>query len=159
MATNRLVKELYGHEFRNTSKLFGLSCGQIRNRDMVHNGGWYNANGEKLGWGDLSPDDFRRISSELQEGEFFIILYESDSFWKFVKQPGLLGSMADVEPDVNAPGVDLVLEKCAYIIAPGKLYSIDRYGDTSQKSFTRDGLTFEVVTRDKARELTTSVSA
>jgi len=32
----------------------GLREGVIRCREEVHNGGWYNTLGEKLGWGDLT---------------------------------------------------------------------------------------------------------
>ena len=73
----RLKKGLYGHEFRHTSNLFGLGCGQMSAEGgrVIKNGGWYNRSGEKLGWGDLSVEDLRRISCELEDGELFIILY------------------------------------------------------------------------------------
>lgn len=153
---NRLVKELYGDD---SSNLFGLYCGQMRGNDFVHNGGWYNTQGEKLGWGDLSPADIQRIMSELQEGEFFIVLGETDSFWQFVEKPGIIGSMSQTKPEVNAPGVDYVLEHCMFVLAPGKFYYIDHHNKTPREPFTRDGLLFEPITPQKARELTLGVSA
>src|SRR6185369_424422 len=83
---------------------------------MIKNAGWYNKAGEKLGWGDLSTDDFFRIRRELEDGEMFIILSERDSFWNFATQPGLLGHNVVTKPDVEAPGVDYVAAKARYII-------------------------------------------
>ena len=82
----QLIKGMYGHEFKPTCNLFGLYCGQMRGGDakMTHNSGWYNKSGEKLGFGDLSVKDFKKISKELEKDELFIILGESDSFWNFV---------------------------------------------------------------------------
>ena len=148
-----LVKGVYGNQFEPTSNLFGLRCGQTRGKDFVHNGGWYNRSGEKLGWGDLSPADFLGISNEVEDGELFIILYESDSFWNFVTRPGIIGSMAAVKPDMEAPGVDFVAERCAYIIAKHQLYHVDHHGYSKENTFDRYGLQFEVLTSDAARQL------
>jgi hypothetical protein len=131
----------------------------MRGRDFVHNNGWYNKVGEKLGWGDLSPEDFRKISLELEKGELFIILSESDSFWNFVTQPGIIGSMAAVKPTEDAPGVDYVAEKARYIIQNGQLYSVDRYGDSDKETLvTRDGLTFKVLSREAVKALIASTA-
>ena len=152
----RLTKGLFGHEFRSASTLFGIRCGQCRGRDFVHNGGWYNRDGEKLGWGDLAPADFLKISNELEDGELFIILYESDSFWNFVTRLGIIGSMATVKPDVEAPGVDFVAEKCCYIVAKHRLYYVDRNGYSKEETFDRDGLQFTVLTPEAAKQLIAS---
>jgi hypothetical protein len=45
---------------------------------VIQNGGWYNRFGEWIGWGDLSPDDFRNIAAGLIGDERFIVLRESD---------------------------------------------------------------------------------
>lgn len=123
---SRLVKGLYGHEFRSESRLFGLICGQMRVMELVHNGGWYNQHGEKLGWGDLSKDDLNRIKAELEPGEIFVVLPEHASFWNFVTHPGMIGSMSVVKPDEQAPGVDYIREHCSWIITPGKIYEVNR---------------------------------
>ncbi len=149
----QLTKGVYGHEFRPASNLFGLSCGQIRSKDFVHNGGWYNRAGEKLGWGDLSVDDFQRIYRELNDDELFIILGERDSFWNFVTRPGLIGSMAETEPTVEAPGVDYVAEKCRFIIGRNGLYLVDEYGSRKEDIVNIDGLPFRVLTCDTAKTL------
>lgn len=150
MAESRLVKGLYGHQSESKSRLFGITCGQIRGKDFIHNGGWYNKSGEKLGWGDLSPDDFRRIHGELEDGETFVVLYESDSFWNFVTRPGIIGSMAAVKPDVEAPGVDYVAEKCCYIITRERMYFVDRFGHDKREEFSHEGLLFKVIPRAEA---------
>jgi hypothetical protein len=124
---NRLVKGLYGHEFKSASRLFGLLCGQMRFPDFVHNGGWYNGLGEKLGWGDLSLDDFVRLAKELEPGEEFYILGESASFWNFVTQHGAIGSLCAVKPDAQAPGIEYVKAKARFLITAGHVTAFIRY--------------------------------
>jgi hypothetical protein len=154
--TSRLSKGMYGNEFGRTPEtaLFLLKCGQMRGRDLVHNGGWYNRAGEKLGWGDLEPADFQRIAEELEEGELFIILSESDSFWNFVTHnPGSIGSRCATSADVNAPGVDYVAEKAMYIIGRMELYIVDRWGSNKSDTTRIEGLTFKRLTKDAAKAL------
>ena len=150
----RLSKGMYGSEFRNAETMFGIRCGQMRGRDMVHNGGWYNSAGEKLGWGDLAPEDFLRISAELEDGELFIILGEHDSFWNFVtSNPGPIGSCAKTEPTADAPGVDFVSDKCRYIIAKGQYYYVDQFGHFEGKTVNHSGLNFTVLNRGEAKAI------
>lgn len=159
----QLTKGLYGHQFEQASNLFGLSCGQIRGKDFVHNGGWYNKLGEKLGWGDLSVEDFQRIRRELEEGEMFIILGESDSFWNFVTRPGLLGHNAVTKPDVEAPGVDYVAAKARYIITKRPeggfgMHIVDDYA-RKDNQVNLDGLMFHVLKREDAKAFITANTA
>lgn len=126
----RLTKGMYGYPQQ--SKLFGLSDGQCLSRDFVHNGGWYNKLGEKLGWGDLSLSNIKRISEELEEGELFIVLSEQDSFWEHVtdiRGPAVCGMVTvDKESEMN-PGQQVLIEKARYIIAKGAIYlPPDKYG-------------------------------
>ncbi|MBX4204947.1 MAG: hypothetical protein KW788_02010 [Candidatus Doudnabacteria bacterium] len=151
----QLTKGMYGHQFRNASRMYGLSCGQMRGDDMVHNGGWYNAAGEKLGWGDLSRQDFERISSEIEEGEIFVVLYEGDAFWKFVTHnPGIIGSMCKTRPDAEAPGVDYVAQKAAWIITRGKVFHVSDYSERlGPETHRRNGMAFELTNRSAANTL------
>lgn len=152
----QLTKGMYGTEFGRTPEtaLFGLRCGQIRGRDFVHNGGWYNRAGEKLGWGDLAQSDFTNITERLEEGELFIILAESDSFWNFVTHnPGIIGSMCATKPDASAPGVDYVAEKAMYVIGPMELYYVDRWSSEKRDTTNIDGLTFKVLTKEAVKAL------
>ncbi|MFA5830562.1 MAG: hypothetical protein WC878_01905 [Candidatus Paceibacterota bacterium] len=133
----QLVKGMYGSERKPTGDLFGLRCGQERFKNrIIHNGGWYNQAGEKLGWGDLSREDFERISKELDYGgELFIVLNSHDSFWKFTTNfDGF---------NVGSPGIDYVTKHAQYIILRNQLYKID----TSEKETVLDpsGLAFKVL--------------
>lgn len=152
----QLTKGMYGHEFKSQSNLFGLRCGQMRSGEMVHNGGWYNKVGEKLGWGDLSGDDFKKIYAELEDDEMFIILHESDSFWNFVTKPGLIGSMAQVKPDVNAPGVEYVADRCAYVIDKEGMHVVDRdgwYAHRGQTTITHQHCVLTVISKEAVKAL------
>ena len=133
---------------------YGLATSQMRTQDLVHNGGWYNRAGEKLGWGDLSPEDFRRISREIPEGELFIVLSEYDSFWPFVeKNPGTVGTSCTTSPSGEAPGPDYVATKCLYIIRRGEMLLVDVRNSVTTTFANRDGLTFRVIKRPAVRDL------
>lgn len=160
----RLEKGMYGYP--KNSKLFGLREGSCVAYDFVHNGGWYNCRGEKLGWGDLSLGDIRKISEELEEGEFFIILYESDSFWKHVEKISGPASLGMVKIDKEAemdPGLEHVIEKAPYAITKGKVYVLPGKYDTAEDSelgptelgYFRSGesLDAELITREMLREM------
>src|ERR1700686_2213735 len=108
----QLTKGMYGDQFKRESRLFGIACGQMRAAELVHNGGWYNKDGEKLGWGDLSLSDMDRIASELEEGELFVILGEQDSFWSFVYARGL----PNIGLEETAPGKAYVADKARFIV-------------------------------------------
>lgn len=111
----RLVQGMYGKG----SKLFGLCEGQMRADDHVHNGRWYNSQGERIGWGDLSKADLRNIAVMLQEGEEFYILRESDTSW---------GMPKELNPE--APGMEFISSKAVYTIKPGKIVvTVSPYSD------------------------------
>lgn len=110
---------LVQHMYRNGSKLFGLSEGQMRGNDFVHNGSWYNDKGEKIGWGDLSVKDIINIALNLEENEQFYILPEGSSYWAFTKVNDDLSHT--VSKDASAPGIDYVKSKARYLIESGKV--------------------------------------
>ncbi|OGJ57988.1 hypothetical protein A3H22_03280 [Candidatus Peribacteria bacterium RIFCSPLOWO2_12_FULL_55_15] len=150
------MKGMYGTEFLHASHLFGLSCGQMRSgpNKVTHNSGWYNRHGEKLGWGDLSSDDYLRISRELQYGEHFVILGEQDSFQNFVGRTWITWSMADTKPDEESPGIDYVAERTICVITFGNVYVVDQcelYKEAT--TIIRDGLTAYVLKKDAVRQL------
>jgi len=121
----QLSKGLYMRESNPTSTLFGLCCGQTRDKDgqIVFKGWWYNKDGERLGWGDLSIDDFERIKSELNDGEFFIVLKDNDRRWN------LAIKKSQDELDIEAPGIDYVAENCRFVITSGQSYIIEESGE------------------------------
>ncbi len=122
----RLFPGVFGEEFDHIEGPFGLSTGQMRVAGKItHNSGWYNSNGEKLGFGDLSTGDFRRIAAELEENEAFVILYEGDSLWHFGEtNPGTIGSMVKTRPKEIMPGIGYVAQHCGFIIRKGVIYSV-----------------------------------
>jgi hypothetical protein len=74
-------QRLDGQTFHESSTLFGLQNGRICEFERVlHDARWYNRYGEKLGWGDLVPEDFERIASGLKSDELFIILRKVDMY-------------------------------------------------------------------------------
>lgn len=155
----QLTKGMYGHEFHPTGDLFGLRCGQMcgSSTRMAKNAGWYNKSGEKLGFGDLSAADFQRISSELENGELFIVLSEQNSFWNFVTRPGIIGAQAETKPDVEAPGMEYVAEHCRYILAKGSAYAIVDFDDLRKEAVeVRNGVAFHVLLREEAKQLVAS---
>jgi hypothetical protein len=100
-----LTKGMYGNEFSGRRGRFNIRCGQVRADDYQHNVGWYNAAGEKLGWGDLSREDLKNIAAGLEPGESFILLRESASYWDF-RFPGVFNDTSGLDPE--APGADYV---------------------------------------------------
>src|SRR3989344_6367048 len=93
VATQQLMKGMYGDELTATNGLFDLRCGQRCHNSLIHAGGWYNKAGEKLGWGDLSIENLLRIYGEVANGEFFVVLGETGSFWNFITHPGAIGAI------------------------------------------------------------------
>lgn len=113
--------------------LFGFSSGHCTSPDLIHNGGWHNKAGEWLGWGDLSPKDLRHLMEILEEGEMFVVLYESD-------RPKVQG-----QPDTTPK---YLATKAAYLVVKGDLYYVDHHGCNTGKE-TVDllyGVTAKVLT-------------
>lgn len=134
--------------------LFGLRNEQLCGRDVrvAKNSGWYNKRGEKLGWGDLSAEHVRRIASELNDGELFIVLSETDSYWNFVK----FDNMAKKEnPKMFAPGIDYVAEHAMYVIVRNDMYQVDRYNNSKEKTVEWRGLKFKVINPQAVKNLMT----
>jgi hypothetical protein len=140
--------------------LFGLHFEQMRGKNtmMIKNSGWYNKSGEKLGWGDLSIQDFQRISRELRKDQFFIILSEWDSFWKFVTFHGSgRHSKIIVSRKEKAPGIKYVAEHAAYVIALNKLYKVDHFGELKKKTLKEGDLKFNVLGIEALKILMTKI--
>ena len=116
----QLTPGIYGTEFKSVRGPFGLRCGQMRSNSLVHNAGWYNRNGEKIGWGDLTNENILEIIDGLEDGELFIVLGEMDSFWKFVEQHGTIGSMCQRSEKEAQPGIEYIAEKARIVVSPGK---------------------------------------
>jgi hypothetical protein len=92
--TEPLLPGMY-QEFSPRTGRFGLRGGQMRGgiSKVIHNGGWHNGKGQKLGFGDLDTIDISRIARELEEPEVFTVLSERNSYWRYVSNPGVSGPM------------------------------------------------------------------
>lgn len=132
-----LTKGMFGSEFSPTSRMFGLRCGQMRYEGkLTHNSGWYNAAGEKLGWGDLSASDVVCLIAELPEGEVFYILPERASYWEVPS-----GS------DPMAPGVAYVREHAMLVVRRHTIYYINEF-NTDRGPKVRGTLTMTYIGRE-----------
>lgn len=139
-----MEKYLRKDVYKNTSMFthvglgpFGLRDGQCLRDDTVHNGRWFNGDGEYLGWGDLSKSDIRRIMEMIQLSEMFVVLYESDD------------EMLRATPeDVKA--------NAFLVIAKDQLYSVLGKYDEAQPGTIFEwcqGVNAMRITRDELREL------
>lgn len=128
---------------------FGLYSSQMRSglAKLVHNGGWYNQTGQKLGWGDLSAHDLERVFKEVDEGHTFIVLSERDSHWDFFRRVPA--------GDPCEKGVDYVAEHASYIVHKKGMYCVDKYGDRTKR--VELGIEFDVIRPSEVTELLKSL--
>jgi hypothetical protein len=115
----------------------GLMVGRIRFRGITHNSGWYNGLGQKIGWGDLSGDDFKNIQAKLRPGELFVILPENESYWEFVKH--LPDSKMQIDAKEANPGVEYMVEHAYWLITPTTVYHKDYLKNAGE----RDGMPYQ----------------
>lgn len=115
----QLIRGMYTQTHYSNRGTFGLYNGQMRLTHAVHNGGWYNKAGERLGVGDLDVDDLETITLGLEEDELFIVLPEHASYDRFFK-----GTFVDA----ITPGPAHVAAEAIYIIGPCEVMLVDRYG-------------------------------
>ena len=62
----------------------------------IHDMVWFNLNGEILGWGDMTYDDFRRIRDTLPQGEGLIVVHQfslKSAKWDYEKESVLPNSL------------------------------------------------------------------
>lgn len=131
---------------------FGLHYGQMNGGEFGHNSGWYNAFGQKLGYGDLSKADVLRIQQNLPIHEIFITMSERNSFWDFVTQIGIIGSMSSADATIEEPGVDYVADHARFVITRDVIYWADKYSRAGGlKEY--QGLTLQVVDAKRVRYL------
>ena len=136
----RLVPNVYPRFGRG---LFGIGEGQMRSDDLVHNGSWFNADGVKLCWGDLSIKDLMTIRDGLQGDEVFAICGEHDSFWELHPQ---FARGKNVDVDMSRPGREWLKGHAWYVIVRGHVYS--QHGVSELR-----GLDFEPLTPEKLKDI------
>lgn len=128
------------------SKL-GLRIGAIKAVELVHNGGWYNTKGEKIGWGDLASEDIPKIQAALEQGEIFVVLSESDSYWNFVT---FADSKTVVNPKESNPGLDYLSKKARWLISKNMVWFVTNY-ETEPAAHL--GVTYQPLKREDVKSL------
>lgn len=154
-----MTEMMYHRQRRNGVGLFGLRYEQMRlfEETVAKNAGWYNRQGEKLGFGDLSSSDFRRISNELIDDELFIVMYEHDSFWDFQENFRKLqdsGRSTNGYPWMDSPGIAYVAEYAMYVIASGERFYCGAHHERDAESL---GIQFKYLNpKERSRLLATA---
>ena len=122
-----LMKGMFSRR-RRPSARFGLRNAQLspKRGTAVRNASWFNAAGEKLGWGDLSFDDLHRIAAGLRGRETFIILDQSYGYFAFLfpkhfRNAGRKGPM-------DRPGASYVRRHARYEIMKDGVWTVDPDG-------------------------------
>lgn len=139
-----LTKCIYGFETDPKKTPFGLLNNQVRVDNIIQSAGWFNAEGERLGQGDLSLKEMQHIAKNIPPDEAFFILTESDSIWDM---PSSLDRMC--------PGFQYILDKAAWAIIPSiKGGVIIRIRDDikDKEDAERDGIKFVRISRDALRK-------
>lgn len=133
----------------------GLAFGQIWGGSyrVTKNSGWYNEKGEKIGFGDLSRDNFKTITEKLLKGEYFVVLSETDASWNFNAKGFLQGSKKKIH--IDAPGVDYVSAHATWVITQGKIFKVDSFNSEKGKTVTWRGVHALVLKKDKVKDLIT----
>jgi len=124
-------------------------------QDTVHNGGWYDLRGVKIGWGDLSPTNLVALCEKIGDDDALLILHESDSFFKFVESYGVNGATCVVDADGEKhPGIDYVMSRLAFVVHDHQLFhTYTRSNDeTGEEIELRNGVKATCYSTDQMRK-------
>ncbi len=151
---SRLMKGMYVRKGKKKpSTLFGISYGAMMPRDFrfAKNAGWYNKEGEELGFGDLSPQNIEKLKNELLPGELFIVLYEEDSWERTIseahkKNPKKIGNG-------KTPGPLYVAARAWIIVASKVVYEVRASVAHPRGMGMRLGISTKIISRDEAVNL------
>lgn len=115
----------------------GLQYGQVRQKAVLTNAGWFSHDGEKLGVGDLSMQDLAEISRNIPIGETFFALPESVC----LNFPSNL--------DRLSPGIDFVVDKAVWVANTADVFKLDNTIN-NQVLETRDNVSYIKLARSIA---------
>ena len=113
---------------------FDIHQGQMRRNPAILDGYWFNHRGERLGWGDLTPDDMYQISRHLDQGEVFLVLSENEGFIEIPQGA-----------DVTRLSPDYVASKALFVITRGEVYYVTRDQRSSKIFGSIDPMPIEIV--------------
>ena len=127
-------------------ELFGLRCGQFRGPGTILHGYWYDRSGENIGCGDLSTEDFRRITARLEDDDLFVIT-EAEP------QPNLgvhPAARSTSKRNSRIAMLEKLVKACRCIVA--RLYYVKNYSQF-EGSFLINGLRFQTLTLAEAKRM------
>lgn len=106
---SRLVKDMYKNTSREKPGLFGIfTLFNDESRSHIGASVWFNQRGEKLGLGQLTAKEIKRIALQLEADEYFFIVDYDDDF----------GAHFEQRPPIN-------LRKDAFlVIGKGVVYTV-----------------------------------
>jgi hypothetical protein len=140
-----------------TFKALGIYEGNCVTKDTVHNGGWYDIRGVKVGWGDLSPKNIEALRTAIGADDVLFVLSEQDSYWKFVtdiKGPAYLGYVTTDDGEKH-PGIDYVMQHARLVVHNHEVWSVRADYEDQEKEETdvdlRNGVTARDISRDTLR--------
>jgi hypothetical protein len=136
-----LTKYIFGNQIDPKKTPFGLLSGQVRHNAIITSAGWYNYNGQKLGYGDLSLQDMEKISLNISKLEIFFALTEGDSFWNIPK-----------EINSTEPGLDYIANNAAWIITKSLIIRSRPEIIKSEKTI-QDGISYMRIPRGNIKEI------
>lgn len=129
-------------------ELFGLQRGQFRGPGTVLHGYWYDRSGENTGCGDLSTEDFRRISARLEDDDLFVIT-ETTPRPNLGNRPA---ARSTSKRNSRIAMLEKLVKACRCIVARGRLYYVKNYSQF-EGSFQINGLRFQTLTLAEAKRM------
>ncbi len=120
----------------------------------VHNAGWYDETGKRIGFGDISLRNLVAVANGLKDNERFIVLCEEDATserkyytWLDTHPKEPVGVL------VHHPGMGYLAAHCLFIVCPGALFTLNTRGVIDYE-FVNCGTTIIASNRaDMEREL------
>jgi len=127
------------------SHRFGLGDAQCVADSFVHNGRWFNRQGQLLGYGDLSKQNLSTIADELKDGELFLVMREFD-FCIDIKNRK---DTYDWESLLANERQQYVYDYATFLVAPGKVYEMGGFAQDGTTRTARGGLIIQHMSRKR----------
>jgi hypothetical protein len=111
--------------------------------------GWYDAEGRRIGWGDLTNPELERIAGSLRDDELFLVLHVEDAFYKFLRI--LVPDVSRRTPDEDRPGLDHIARNALFVIRKGRIHRVHNLCLTHGEE--RHGILYATIDREAARRM------
>lgn len=137
---------------RAPSHRFDLGDGQCLTDSFVHNGRWFNRQGQLLGYGDLSEHNLSTIADELEAGELFLVMREYDFCIDIKNRKGTY----DWESLPTDERRQYVYDHTTFLVAPGKVYEMGGFAQDGTTRTARGGLIIQHMSRERFMQMINS---